>query len=84
MALPAPGSISPVPAPPPDPKAPKRENWQSYEANAAAGALVVSSKPVQLYLEITSRCNLRCIKCGFYWDPSLAKTGKDIWNHSVE
>ena len=78
MALPVPGPTSPVPAPPPDPKAPKRENWLAYEANAAAGALVVSSKPVQLYLEITSRCNLRCIKCGFYWDPSLAKTGKDI------
>jgi pyruvate-formate lyase-activating enzyme len=63
---------------PTDPKAAKRANWKSYEENAAAGALHVSNKPVQLYLEITSRCNLRCVKCGFHWDPYLAKTGKDI------
>jgi MoaA/NifB/PqqE/SkfB family radical SAM enzyme len=74
---------SPVPAPtapaaPPDPRAGKRANWQSYESNAAAGALEVSHKPVQLFLEITSRCNLRCAKCGFAWDPELAKNGKDI------
>ncbi|MFY9550176.1 MAG: radical SAM protein [Thermoanaerobaculia bacterium] len=71
---------SPVPSPivPADPRAGKRANWRSYEANAAAGALEVSNKPVQLFLEITSRCNLRCAKCGFAWDPSLAKNGKDI------
>ena len=67
--------------PPPvrtDPRAAKRANWHAYEASAAAGELAVSHKPVQLYLEITSRCNLRCAKCGFAWDPSLAKNGKDI------
>jgi pyruvate-formate lyase-activating enzyme len=71
----SPVSNNPVPS---DPKAPKRANWHAYEANAAAGALAVTHKPVQLYLEITSRCNLRCAKCGFAWDPSLAKNGKDI------
>ena len=71
---------SPMPTAPDasDPRAPKRANWHAYEQNAASGALVVSHKPVQLYLEITSRCNLRCAKCGFAWDPSLAKNGKDI------
>ncbi len=63
---------------PPDPLAPKRANWRAYQASAAAGELAVGHKPVQLYLEITSRCNLRCAKCGFAWDPSLAKNGKDI------
>ena len=62
---------------PSDPRAPKRANWHAYEASAAAGELAVGHKPVQLYLEITSRCNLRCAKCGFAWDPSLAKNGKD-------
>jgi pyruvate-formate lyase-activating enzyme len=63
---------------PPDPRASKRANWHAYEASAAAGELAVAHKPVQLYLEITSRCNLRCAKCGFAWDPSLAKNGRDI------
>ena len=68
----------PDPAAPPDPLAGKRANWHSYEASAAAGSLEVPNKPVQLFLEITSRCNLRCGKCGFAWDPELAKNGKDI------
>jgi pyruvate-formate lyase-activating enzyme len=71
----SPVSTPPVPA---DPKAAKRANWHAYAASAAAGELAVAHKPVQLYLEITSRCNLRCAKCGFAWDPSLAKNGKDI------
>ncbi len=72
--------VTPVDPPMPavDPKEPKRANWQAYEASAAAGELVAAHKPVQLYLEITSRCNLRCQKCGFAWDPSLAKNGRDI------
>jgi pyruvate-formate lyase-activating enzyme len=69
---------APTLAVPPDPLAGKRANWHSYEASAAAGALEVPNKPVQLFLEITSRCNLRCAKCGFAWDPELAKNGKDI------
>ena len=68
----------PTPSVPPDPLEGKRANWHSYEASAAAGALEVPNKPVQLFLEITSRCNLRCGKCGFAWDPELAKNGKDI------
>lgn len=73
------GALETARAPEPcDPKAGKRSNWQAYESNAAAGAVEVSNKPVQLYLEVSSRCNLRCQKCGFAWDPSLAKTGKDI------
>jgi len=27
---------------------------------------------------VSSRCNLRCKKCGFSYDPSLAKTGRDL------
>ena len=69
--------VSQTPSPP-DPKAGKRANWLAYEASAAAGELTVSHKPAQLFLEITSRCNLRCAKCGFAWDPELAKNGKDI------
>ena len=69
---------TPQSPPPPDPKAEKRANWLAYEASAAAGELTVAHKPAQLFLEITSRCNLRCAKCGFAWDPELAKNGKDI------
>jgi MoaA/NifB/PqqE/SkfB family radical SAM enzyme len=75
MSAPAPVSRTP---PPSDPRADKRANWLAYEASAAAGELTVGHKPAQLFLEITSRCNLRCAKCGFAWDPELAKNGKDI------
>ena len=43
-----------------------------------AGKTVATNRPVQLYLEVSSRCNLRCKKCGFSYDPSLAKTGRDL------
>ena len=43
-----------------------------------AGRTVATNRPVQLYLEVSSRCNLRCKKCGFSYDPSLAKTGRDL------
>jgi len=43
-----------------------------------AGNTVATNRPVQLYLEVSSRCNLRCKKCGFSYDPSLAKTGRDL------
>ncbi len=75
MSSPVPASPTP---PPPDPRAGKRANWLAYETSAAAGELTVAHKPAQLFLEITSRCNLRCAKCGFAWDPELAKNGKDI------
>ena len=61
-----------------DPKAGKRANYETYLANVAAGSLVASNKPIQLFLEVSSRCNLRCKKCGFAWDPSLAKNGRDL------
>lgn len=61
-----------------DPRDAKRANYAAYLSNAGAGAVKVSHKPVQLFLEITSRCNLRCGKCGFAWDPSLATSGQDI------
>jgi len=61
-----------------DPKAAKRANFDAYLANVAAGSLEATNKPVQLFLEVSSRCNLRCKKCGFAWDPSLAKNGRDL------
>ena len=62
----------------PDPKAAKRANYELYLANVAAGSLEATNKPVQLFLEVSSRCNLRCKKCGFAWDPSLAASGQDL------
>ena len=62
----------------PDPKVAKRANFDSYLANVASGSLEATNKPVQLFLEVSSRCNLRCKKCGFSYDPSLAKTGRDL------
>jgi pyruvate-formate lyase-activating enzyme len=56
----------------------KRANFDEYLANVGAGALVATNKPVQLHLEVSSRCNLRCKKCGFSWDPSLAASGRDL------
>jgi len=73
----APASPPPSDAPP-DPKAAKRANFDEYLANVAAGSLVATNKPVQLHLEVSSRCNLRCKKCGFSWDPSLAANGRDL------
>ena len=63
---------------PANPKAAKRANFDAYLANVAAGSLEATNKPVQLFLEVSSRCNLRCKKCGFSYDPSLAKTGRDL------
>src|SRR5450631_1803442 len=63
---------------PVDPKAGKRANYDAYLANVAAGSLEATNKPVQLFLEVSSRCNLRCKKCGFAYDPSLAKNGRDL------
>ena len=56
----------------------KRANFDEYLANVGAGTLVATNKPVQLHLEVSSRCNLRCKKCGFSWDPSLAASGRDL------
>lgn len=73
-----PAEAAVAPDAPPDPKAGKRANFDAYLANAAAGSTVATNKPVQLFLEVSSRCNLRCKKCGFSWDPSLAKNGRDL------
>ena len=67
-----------VPEAAPDPKAAKRANFEAYLANVHAGTIVATNKPVQLHLEVSSRCNLRCKKCGFSWDPSLAASGRDL------
>jgi len=77
VEAPAP-SLEAPPAAPPDPRAAKRANFDAYLHNVEAGALVATNKPVQLFLEVSSRCNLRCKKCGFSYDPSLAKTGRDL------
>jgi len=61
-----------------DPMDGKRANYREYLANVAAGTLEATNKPLQLYLEVSSRCNLRCQKCGFSYDPALAKNGKDL------
>ena len=68
----------PAPAAPPDPKAVKRANFDLYLANVAAGSIEATNRPIHLFLEVSSRCNLRCKKCGFSWDPSLAKNGRDL------
>ncbi len=73
-----PASAPAAPAPPPDPKAAKKANFDAYLANVEAGSLEATNKPIQLFLEVSSRCNLRCKKCGFAWDPSLAKNGRDL------
>jgi MoaA/NifB/PqqE/SkfB family radical SAM enzyme len=67
-----------APSVPADPKAAKRANFDAYLANVAAGSLEATNRPVQLFLEVSSRCNLRCKKCGFSYDPSLAKNGRDL------
>jgi pyruvate-formate lyase-activating enzyme len=67
-----------APVPIVDPKAAKRANFDAYLANVASGSLEATNKPVLLFLEVSSRCNLRCKKCGFSWDPSLAKNGRDL------
>jgi len=67
-----------APSAPPDLKAGKRSNFDRYLASAAAGSLEATNKPLQLFLEVSSRCNLRCKKCGFSYDPSLAKNGRDL------
>jgi len=78
-ARPAEAAVTPAaPVAPSDPKAAKRSNFDAYLANAASGSVEASNKPVQLFLEVSSRCNLRCKKCGFSWDPSLAKNGRDL------
>jgi pyruvate-formate lyase-activating enzyme len=72
-------AVTPVtPVAPLDPRAAKRANFDVYLANVACGSVEATNKPVQLFLEVSSRCNLRCKKCGFSWDPSLAKTGRDL------
>jgi pyruvate-formate lyase-activating enzyme len=67
-----------TPEAPLDPKAAKRANFDVYLANVACGSVEATNRPIQLFLEVSSRCNLRCKKCGFSWDPSLAKTGRDL------
>jgi MoaA/NifB/PqqE/SkfB family radical SAM enzyme len=49
----------------------KRENFQRVLATLKPGepAGPVPAKPLLLHLEITSRCNLRCLKCGHATDP---------------
>jgi len=49
----------------------KRENFQRVLASLTPGETAgpVPSKPLLLHLEITSRCNLRCLKCGHATDP---------------
>ena len=49
----------------------KRENFQRVLASLKPGDAVgpVPAKPLLLHLEITSRCNLRCLKCGHATDP---------------
>ena len=73
-----PAEAAVTPEAPPDPRAGKRANFDLYLSNVDAGALEATNKPVQLFLEVSSRCNLRCKKCGFAWDPSLAKNGRDL------
>jgi pyruvate-formate lyase-activating enzyme len=73
-----PAEVAVTPVAPSDPKAVKRANFDAYLANAASGSVEATNKPIQLFLEVSSRCNLRCKKCGFSWDPSLAKNGRDL------
>ena len=73
-----PAEAAVTPEAPPDPKAAKRANFDAYLANVATGSVVASNKPIQLFLEVSSRCNLRCKKCGFSYEPSLAKNGRDL------
>jgi molybdenum cofactor biosynthesis enzyme MoaA len=75
-ANPAEAAVTPPSAP--DPKFAKRANFDAYLANVACGTVRATNRPVQLFLEVSSRCNLRCKKCGFSWDPSLAKSGRDL------
>ena len=62
----------------PDPKAAKRANYDPTSPTWRPGRSRRPTSPSSSILEVSSRCNLRCKKCGFAWDPSLAKSGKDL------
>jgi MoaA/NifB/PqqE/SkfB family radical SAM enzyme len=49
----------------------KRENFLSTLGTLKPGhsSRTVPNRPLLLHLEITSRCNLRCLKCGHATDP---------------
>jgi len=47
----------------------KRTNFDTFQS-VIEGREHVENRPLQLFLEITSRCNLRCAKCGLNYDPA--------------
>lgn len=48
----------------------KKENLLAFRQSIQDFDGPICNKPLQLFLEITSRCNLRCEKCGMNYDPA--------------
>lgn len=46
----------------------KRENLRLFRESIQGSAGIIRHKPLQLFLEIPSRCNLRCRKCGLNYE----------------
>lgn len=54
----------------------KRENLQLFQQTIHSSENGILNKPLQLFLEITSKCNLRCVKCGMNYDAARLKAQK--------
>lgn len=65
--MPQNSTFDPVPAGREAKRANLRSTLAMLSDHTPAGP--VSNRPLQLHLEITSRCNLRCLKCGHATDP---------------
>lgn len=58
-------------------RAKKQENLQLFQETINRSEAMVRNKPLQLFLEITSKCNLRrCAKCGMNYDLARLKAQK--------
>ena len=53
----------------------KLENFEALQASTSAPGPIAANRPLQLFLEVASSCNLRCAKCALSYDVSLNKGG---------
>ena len=65
----------------------KRENARLFRESIQNSDDGIRNKPLQLFLEVTSRCNLRCQKCGMNYDPCfhyrVPRSLRDGRSHSI-
>lgn len=54
----------------------KRQNAQIFKESFEHSEEGIRNNPLQLFLEVTSKCNLRCKKCGMNYDPARLKAQK--------